>query len=86
MDTYRPQTGQNRILKTKQDFKNQTEYVQTTTFKKKIYMKLPNTYTTILKNIVASKVAAGPLNTFKNKIINILTPQAEFVAANTKIK
>ena len=40
----------------------------------------------MLRNIVASKTAAGPLNSSKDKIINILTPQAEFVVANTKIK
>ena len=40
---------------------------------KKIYVKLPNTRTTMPKNIVASKAAVGPLNTFKDKIINILT-------------
>ena len=27
----------------------------------------------MLKNIAASKTAAGPLNSFKDKIINILT-------------
>ena len=40
----------------------------------------------MLRNIAASKAAVGPSNTSKNKIINILTPQAELVAANTKIK
>ena len=38
------------------------------------------------RNIVASKAAVGPLNTSKNKIINVLTPQAELAAANAKIK
>ena len=38
------------------------------------------------KNIAAIKAAAGPSNTSKDKTINILTPQAEFTAANTKIK
>ena len=40
----------------------------------------------MLRNIVASRTAAGPLNSFKDEIITILTPQAEFMAANTKIK
>ena len=38
------------------------------------YPKLPNVCTTMLRNIVASKTAVGPLNSFKNKIIIILTP------------
>ena len=38
------------------------------------------------RSTAASKVAVGPLNTSKGKIINILTPQVEFVAANAKIK
>ena len=38
------------------------------------------------KNIAAIKAAAGPSNTFENKVINILTPQAELTAVNTKIK
>ena len=41
---------------------------------KKIYVKLPNARTTMPRNIAASKAAVGPLNTFKNKIINVLTP------------
>ena len=40
----------------------------------------------MLRNIAASKAVAGPLNTSKGKIINVLTPQAEFITANTKIK
>ena len=40
----------------------------------------------MLKNIVASKVAIGPLNTLDNKIVNVLNPQAELAAANAKIK
>ena len=40
----------------------------------------------MLRNIAASKVAAGPLNTLDNKTVNILNPQAELAAANTKIK
>ena len=50
------------------------------------YLKLPNAYTTMPKNTAASKMAVGPLNSSKNKTITILTPQAEFMAANTKIK
>ena len=40
----------------------------------------------MLRNTVASKLAAGLLNTFKDKIITVLTPKAEFIAANTEIK
>jgi len=40
----------------------------------------------MLRNIVASKAAAGPLNTLDNKIVNVLNPQAELVVANTEIK
>ena len=50
------------------------------------YQKLPNTPTTMLKNIVASKAAVKPINTSNGKIVAILTPQEELVAANTKIK
>jgi len=38
------------------------------------YRKLPNTPTTILRNIAAGKVAAGPLNTSNSKTVTILTP------------
>jgi TPP-dependent 2-oxoacid decarboxylase len=38
------------------------------------YWKLFSAYTTMLKNIVASKAAVGPLNTSKDKIITVLTP------------
>ena len=38
------------------------------------------------RNTAVSKIAAGPLNSSKDKIINILTPQAELAAANTEIK
>ena len=38
------------------------------------------------RSTAASKAAIGPLNTSKNKTINILTPSAELTAANTKIK
>ena len=40
----------------------------------------------MLRNTIASKLAAGPLNTSKDKIITILTPEAELIAANTEIK
>ena len=40
----------------------------------------------MLWNIVAGKAAIGPANTLDKEIINILTPQAELTAANTKIK
>ena len=40
----------------------------------------------MLKNSAASKSAAGPLNTFKDKTITVLTPKAELIAVNTKIK
>jgi hypothetical protein len=38
------------------------------------------------RNTAASKTAAGPLNTSKDKTVTILTPQAELAAANTEIK
>ena len=38
------------------------------------------------RNTVASKSAIGPLNTSKDKIITVLTPKAELIAANTEIK
>ena len=38
------------------------------------------------RSTAASKAVIGPLNTFKNEIINVLTPQAELAVANTKIK
>ena len=38
------------------------------------------------RNTAASKTAAGPLNTFKDKTITVSTPQAELVAANAEIK
>jgi hypothetical protein len=38
------------------------------------------------RNTAASKTAVRPLNTSKDKIITVLTPQVEFAAANTKIK
>ena len=40
----------------------------------------------MLRNTIASKLAAGPLNTSKDKIITILTPEAELIVANTEIK
>ena len=38
------------------------------------------------RNTAASKTAAGPLNTSKDKIITVLTPQAELAAANAEIE
>ena len=38
------------------------------------------------QNIVVGKVAVGPANALDKEIINILTPQAELIAANTEIK
>ena len=38
------------------------------------------------RSMAASKAAAGPSNISKDKTINVLTPSAELVAANTKIK
>ena len=40
----------------------------------------------MLRNTAASKTAIGPSNTSKNKIITVLTPQAELTAANAEIK
>ena len=40
----------------------------------------------MLRNIVAGKAAIGPLNTSNSKIIAILTPQEELMAANAEIK
>ena len=40
----------------------------------------------MLRNITASKPVIEPLNSFKNKIITILTPWAKLIEANTKIK
>ena len=40
----------------------------------------------MLRNIIASKSAIKLLNTSKDKIITVLTPEAELIAANTKIK
>jgi hypothetical protein len=38
------------------------------------------------RNTAASKTAAGPLNTSKDEIVTVSTPQAELAAANAKIK
>ena len=40
----------------------------------------------MLRNTAVGKVAVGPVSASDEEIINILTPQAEFVVANTKIK
>ena len=69
--------------KIKQD---RIRYTQTIIPKKPFFLKLPNTYITILRNIVASKAVIEPLNTSNNKIITVLTPEAELTAANTKTR
>ena len=38
------------------------------------------------QNIVVGKAAIGPINALDKETINILTPQAELIAANTEIK
>ena len=38
------------------------------------------------RNIDIGKAAIGPVNALDEEIINILTPQADLIAANTKIK
>ena len=82
-----PRTGigqeQDRILK---DRILRTGHAQTNTPEKSFYPKLPNARTTIPRNTAASKTAVGPLNTSKDEIITVLTPQAELTAANTEIK
>jgi len=40
----------------------------------------------MLRNIVAGKAAAGPVNTSNSEIVTVLTPQEELAAANTEIK
>ena len=40
----------------------------------------------MLRNAAVGKAAAGPVNTSDGKIVAVLTPQEELVAANTKIK
>jgi hypothetical protein len=50
-----------------------TGHVRTNTTKKSFYPKLPNAYTTMPRNIVASKTAVGPLNTSEDEIITVLT-------------
>ena len=40
----------------------------------------------MLRTIVVGKAVIGPLNTLDKEIINVLTPQAELAATNTKIK
>jgi hypothetical protein len=70
---------QDRISKIKQDSKNRTDFKNRIghyrlLLLKIFYLKLPNAYITMLRNTAASKTAIGPLNTFKNKIITVLTP------------
>ena len=38
------------------------------------YLKLLNTYITILRNTAARKTAIGPLNSSKDETITVLTP------------
>ena len=38
------------------------------------------------RNIVVGKVAIEPANALDKEIINVLTPQTELTAANTKIE
>ena len=40
----------------------------------------------MLRNIIAGKVAAGPLNTLDGEIIAVLTPGEELAVANAEIK
>ena len=40
----------------------------------------------MLRNTAAGKAAVGPLNTSDGKIITVLTPQEELIAANAEIK
>ena len=54
--------------------------------KNKQILKITYTLTTMLRNIVASKAAVGPVNTFNGKTVTVLTPQEELIAANAKIK
>jgi len=67
--------------------KNRTEpqeHARTRT-PKNPYQKLPNG-TTMLRNAVASKAAAGLVNTSNGETIAVLTPQEEFTAANAEIE
>jgi len=38
------------------------------------------------RNTAAGKAAIGPANTSNSKIVAVLTPQEELIAANAKIK
>ena len=74
------QDPKNRTPRTgpqEQDPKNRTprtgQHVRTITTKKSFYLKLPNARTTMPRNTVASRTAAGPLNSSKDKIITVLT-------------
>ena len=40
----------------------------------------------MLRNTIAGKATAGPLNTLDGEIIAVLTPKEEFIAANAEIK
>ena len=54
--------------------------------KKNKHQKLLNTFTTMLRNIVAGKATVEPINTSNSKPVAVLTPQEELIVANTKIK
>ena len=40
----------------------------------------------MLRNTVAGKAAAGPVNTSNDKTVAVLTPQEKLAAANAEIK
>ena len=48
--------------------------------------KLHTAITTMLRNTVAGKAAAGPANTSNNETVTVSNPQEELAAANAKIK
>jgi len=51
-----------------------------------INRKLHTAITTMLRNTVASKAAAGPANTSNGETVTVSNPQEELAAANAKIK
>ena len=48
--------------------------------------KLHTALTTMLRNIIIGKAAAGLANTSNSEIVTVLTPQEELAAANAEIK
>jgi len=48
--------------------------------------KLHTAIITMLRNTIAGRAAAGPVNTFNGETVTILNPQEELAAANTEIK